>query len=471
MQAQVTQDFITSSAGRYVNGFVTDTISLNRLTVIAGVRVDRSSSSLNTSTTPAVAGFENVLPAKTVQGVDNAYLFTNVTPRVGITYALDDSRKTILRSSYALFASQLPASAATFISPAQYSYALYNAVARNGSNVADPSSIVGGLVGQKGFDPANPGALSTANRIGNITSPLTHEVLVGVDREVAPSFGVSATVTYRYMNKFLWNPPLGATRADYLQTGTFTGTFANVGSVSVPYWGLNPAVASANKFGFTAQNRPDYHQRYLGFELSATKRMSNRWMARFGFSTQSWNEYFDAADAIMDPTPTPSASTSFQNLTQSGPLVNGGAVVVRSAGSGKSGIYLVAPKYTLSANGLYQGPWGINLGGNLSARQGYGEPWFRSRVNARDPMVPSKNLLLGPSADATRLPGVVELDARIEKMFKFQRTNVGFDFDIFNILNRPTTLGIQYDGRVATYNQILEIQNPRIARVGLRLTF
>ena len=83
----------------------------------------------------------------------------------------------------------------------------------------------------------------------------------------------------------------------------------------------------------------------------------------------------------------------------------------------------------------------------------------------------SKNLLLGPSADATRLPGVIELDVRAEKMFKIQRTNIAFDFDIFNVLNQGTTLGIQYDARSGTYNQILEIQNPRIARVGLRFTF
>jgi hypothetical protein len=469
LQAQVTQDFVQSTTGRYVNGFVTDTISLNRLTVIAGIRIDKATSSLNPGTAPAVAGFSTILPAKTASAVDGAYSFTNVTPRVGITYAMDDARKTIARASYAMFASQLGAASATFISPAQYSYALYSAVDRNGNHVADPNEI-GALIGTQGFDPANPGKLSTSNKIGDISAPRTQELLVGLDREVMPNFGVSATVTYRYQNNFLWNPPNGATSASYKQTGTFSGTFANVGTVAVPYYGVAASALPAG-FGYNAQNRPDYHQRYLGFEASATKRMSNRWMARLGFSTQSWNEYFDAPDAIMDPTPTPTASGQFSNLTASGPLVNGGAVVISSSGSGKSGLYLVAPKYTFSANGLYQAAWGINLGGNLASRQGYGEPWFRSRVNTSDALASSKSLLLGPSADATRLPGVIELDVRAEKMFKIQRANIAFDFDVFNVLNRGTTLGIQYDARVGTYNQILEIQNPRIARVGLRFTF
>ncbi len=178
-------------------------------------------------------------------------------------------------------------------------YATYSAVDTNHNGVADPNEL-GALLATAGFDPSNPGALSTANKIGNITAPRTQEALVGVDREVMPNFGVSATFTYRYMNDFLWNVPIGATRANYTQTGTFTGTFANVGTVSVPYYGLSAATAAAGNYGYIAENRPDYHQRYMSFELSATKRMSNRWMARFGFASSSWNEYFDAADAIMD---------------------------------------------------------------------------------------------------------------------------------------------------------------------------
>ncbi len=472
LQAQVTQDNISSETGRYVNAFVTDTISMNRLTVIAGIRFDHQTSSLNQSTTPAVPGFETILPAKTVNAVNNAYDFNTVGPRIGITYALDESRKTVARASYSLFASQLPATAASFISPAQYWYATYSAVDTNHNNVADPSEIAAGkLIGTRGFDPSNPGALSTANTIGNVSAPRTQEFLVGVDRQVAPAFGVSATFTYRYFNNFLWNPPLGATGANYTQSGVFTGNFANVGSVSVPYYALSNSVAAANGFGYITQNRPDYHQRYLGLELSATKRLANHWMARLGFSTQTWKEYFDAPDAIMDPTTTPATSVWPANLTASGPNINGGDVVISSAGSGKSGIYLVAPKYTINANGLYEAPWGINLGANMALRQGYGEPWQRTRVATGDPLVATKTLLIAPTPDETRLPTTVELDARLEKMFKFARTNFALDLDVFNILNRGTTLGLQYDARSAAYNNILEIQNPRIARLGVRFTF
>jgi hypothetical protein len=468
MQAQVTRDLPASTTGRYVNGYVTDTISLSRLTIQAGIRFDHATSSLNQTAVPGVAGFTNLLPALSAQAVNNAYDFNTVTPRVGVTYALDDARKTIARTSYAMFASQLPANAASFISPIQYSYALYNAVDLNGNHVADPNELTT-LAGTQGIDVTNPTSLSTANKIGDISSPLTHEFMVGVDREVMSNFGVSATFTYRRMVNLLWNPPLGATPGSYLQTGTFTGNFANVGAVSVPFYGIDPTVDPTA--GYIAQNRPDYHQRYMGIELSATKRMSNHWMGRFGFASSSWNEYFDGPNAILDKTPTPATSGEFSKFTTAGPLVNGGPVVISSAGSGKSQIYSVAPKYQFSANGMYQAPWGIDIGANLLFRQGYAEPFNRTRVSSHDPLVPSKTVLIAPTADASRLPSVTSLDARLEKMFKFGRTNLAFDLDVFNILNEGTTLGLQYDARVTTFGQVQEIMQPRIARLGVRFVF
>src|SRR5262249_45509032 len=141
MIAQAQQDFVASTVGKYTNAFVTDTISLNRLTIIAGVRWDRATSSLKATTVPGVPNFP-LLPDTPVKAVDNAYDFNNVTPRVGITYALDNGRKTIARASYAMFASQLPGNAASFVSPVQpYTYVYYNAIDRNGNGVADLNEI------------------------------------------------------------------------------------------------------------------------------------------------------------------------------------------------------------------------------------------------------------------------------------------------------------------------------------------
>ncbi|HZR24970.1 MAG TPA: TonB-dependent receptor [Vicinamibacterales bacterium] len=477
----VQYDYVSSTVGKYIQGYVTDTISMNRLTLTGGIRFDHQTSSIQSFNTPAVPGFEKFLPSVDTPAQDNAYDFNNVTPRLGLTYAIDENRKTIARASYAMFASQLPGNAAGFVSPIQnYTYVYYSGVDRqtngqpcvtvgvNGCNgILDKNELnINSPDFGNNVNLAKPGVFTSVNKVSNVTAPRTQELMFGVDHELMPNFGVSATMTYRYINNLLWNPPNGLT--GYAQSGTFTGTFANVGTVSVPFY---KSLGTTSGGGFDAQNRPDYHQRYLGFEVSATKRMSDHWMARLGFASTSWNEYFDASDAIADPTRAPYASTEFQNLTLPGPLQNGGPVVVRSTGSGKSSIYLLPPKYQMTANGLYQGPWGIDFGGNLVVRQGYGEPFYRDRVATGDPVTNLKTVLLTSTVDQFRLDPVASFDIRLEKMFKFGTTSAAFDFDVFNVFNAATVLGYQYNARVSSYNTVQEIMNPRIGRIGVRFMF
>jgi hypothetical protein len=73
-----------------------------------------------------------------------------------------------------------------------------------------------------------------------------------------------------------------------------------------------------------------------------------------------------------------------------------------------------------------------------------------------------------------RLPTVTSFDFRLEKAFRIQRANVIVDLDVFNVGNAATVLGRQYDMRLtgATgFNQVLEIMNPRILRLGFRVNF
>ncbi|HVB38565.1 MAG TPA: hypothetical protein VND92_08500, partial [Vicinamibacterales bacterium] len=295
----------------------------------------------------------------------------------------------------------------------------------------------------------------------------TQEVTLGLDRELMANFGLSVNFTYRHFSDLIWQPLIGVTSADYSLDGTVSGTVAPVGSYNVPYYALNPSAVPPGA-GTVYSNHPGYHQRFLGIDVSATKRMSNHWMARFGFSTNSDKEYFDNRTvAIQDPTsqvPTASSVT--------GPLVNGGDVVVASAGSGKSGIYLVMPKYQFTANGLYEGPWGLNFGADLAAVQGYAAPYYAGNTVTNDPVHPNKSVLIVPTVDQFRLPATVLLSARVQKAFKINRVNFRLDFDVFNLFNNGTVLGRQFNVNTgANANSILEIMNPRIARLGLEINF
>jgi hypothetical protein len=473
MLVQVARDYKAATDAKYLNGFVTDTISFDRFTIIGGVRFDRQESSLRQASVPAVPDIP-LLPAVNAPAVKGVYKWSSVTPRVGLTYALDGDRKGIVRASYGMFASQLPGSEAAFVSPIQYSYAYYNAVDQNADGVAQLTEILfnQGLQGYSGFDPANPGRLSTVNSVDpNIKTPITHELLLGIDREIVPNFAFTTTFTYRRMKDLLWDPLTGVRSSDYTQTGALTGSLPELGAFNVPFYALRPGAVPPGG-GQTETNRKGYHQRYWGLELTAFKRLSHRWMGRFGFSTNDWREYFDDPSlSIVDPTRAPSPGLPARPFA--GPNIDGGLVVRRSDGSGKSNIYLVSPKFQIVANGMYQGPWGVNLGANLVARQGYTQPFFMSQVTTGDSLG-RKDVLLVNNIDDFRLPAVTSLDARIEKKFTFGRAAIALDFDVFNLLNAGTILEKQYDARLTGptgFGNVLEIMNPRIARLGARFVF
>jgi hypothetical protein len=464
MLAKITRPNRTLTNTVYTSAYAGDTWSMDRLTLNLGVRWDRQAASLGAATVPASPVLPSLLPGLTATPAENAIVWNAVTPRLGMTYALNEQRKTVARASYSMFASQLGATAAGHISAVQYSGIYYYAIDLNGNKAADGNEILFGLgnAGYYGFDPLDPTRLTTINQIGKYSTPKTHEVMFGMDHELAPNFGISGTFTFRHFNKFAWRPRIGVTSADYTQTGTLTGNADPIGSFNAPFYAINASAIPAGG-GRSYEERKGYTQRFVGLEMSAVKRMSNRWMARFGFSTNSHREYFKGADALEDPTPLPSA-----------PNKDGGIVVTQTGGSGKSNIFMVLPQFQLVGNGMFQARWGINLGANWVMRQGYAIPYFRSNTATGDPLLNNKRVLAVDDVTRFRLPTVSSLDARVEKAFKFQRVNVMFDLDVFNLTNSATVLGKQYDLRLtgATgFDKILEVMNPRILRLGARLNF
>jgi hypothetical protein len=472
MQAWLYRPFFAASAVDMQSLYVGDTIRLGRLTANVALRFDRSTASMLESAQAAHPTFPELLPGIVAPAEDDMIEFSLLSPRVGVSYALGGDNRTLLRASYGLFGGQLGSGTVQGFSAASQAVLIYSATDRNGNNVADPGEL-DDLLGYFGVDPDNPGSGVNFNRVDpDLSSPKTHEVVLGVDHELMDNFGISAALSWRRFNDVIWTgtdlssgltvyPLVGVTRSDYvLEQVVDVDIPGLVSATREVYTPIESRLPPGN--GAEYRNRPGYHQRYLGLEVQATKRLSNRWMARVGFSTSSHREYLDDPSiAVQDPTST----TIFPNI-------DGLAVVTPSFGSGKSEVYLVAPRYQINASGLYQLPWGLNVAGNLVAREGFGQPHFAT-VGSNDPSATEKRLLL-VDPDETRLPGVVSLDLRAGKTFNFRGSELAFDFDLFNVLNRSTVLGRQYDVTATGstgFNQPLEIMNPRLLRLGVRYRF
>jgi hypothetical protein len=445
----------------YSSLYAGETYSLDRLTLNAALRFDRTTDSADAITVQAHPVVPDVLPGVNAPAVKNAVVWNAWSPRAGATYAIGQDRKTIARASYSSFASQLNATTAGNISSASFAYAYYLATDSNHNFNIEPSEL-GAFLFAKNILPSNP--LKPVNQISpDFQAPRTHEVVVGIDRELFANFGVSASYTWRRYVHQLFNqaPPIGATSADYAVDGRLTGSLPDGTTYDVPYYALQESAAPEGAGTITA-NREGYHRSFNGLEISATKRLKNRWMGRFGYSWNRSREYFDdPSTSIIDPTP-----------ITADPHFDGGLVTVPTAGTNKSQIYLTLPTYQFIANGYYQGPWGLNLGGNFVLRQGYSEMFFARAVSTNDPVYQQKDVVvMADRIGKYRLPAVKSLDARVEKSLTLGRTVVAFDVDLFNALNSGTVLGRIYDVNSSKFNQVAEIMNPRIARFGLRLQF
>ena len=458
----------TNATAQYWNAYVGDTMTWNRLTVNAGVRWDRQVAGTNDNTQLGSTLFPQYLPDLTSEGIPDVIVYNTLAPRIGVTYAIDESRKTIARAGYALFADQLGSTAGNFQSTTgNRGIYFYGVQDTNGNLVVDPEELAGRTCSNEspdctpyGFDINNPNNVtSPIHTVADFKTPVTHEFQLGLDRELLANFGVSGTFTYRMFDNFTWRNN-GVTGEDYEQTGTLSGTHPIIGDYSVPLYAPMAGTIPANRAATTFRNRDGYSQRYMGFELSATKRLSNRWMARFGFSTNSHREYFDSPAAMADPTPGPGT-----------PNIDGGQVVRATAGSGKSNIYQILPSYQFIANGLYQAPWGINLAANLVNRQGFSAQYFRNQVATTDPLAQLKTVFLLGESGEYRLPAVTSLDLRVGKEFAISRARMNLDVDVFNALNSATVLGREYNLRLSTGNQVREIMNPRVLRLGVRVNF
>ena len=145
-------------------------------------------------------------------------------------------------------------------------------------------------------------------------------------------------------------------------------------------------------------------------------------------------------------------------------------------GSGSKAFVFINSKWSFALNGMYQilpdRPWGFNIAGNLTGRQGYPDPYF-TRIN---PPLPGgavgENIQIGAS-DSNRVDNIVDFDLRAEKEFTFNNFGLTLGVDCFNLFNEAFV--IQRRDRTFTTERnagfVTEVLSPRIFRFGARLSF
>jgi hypothetical protein len=493
MQARLFRDSNKSYSGKYNDFYVGDTILMGNLTLQAGLRYDQQKSRNTPSssdpnpllatplTTPVNGAYPTAyLPGLNFGGDTRDLKWNSVTPRIGLTYSLGQDKKTLLRAGYNRYVSQMGAIASLGSPFSYYSYFTFAGFDLNADKIAQRNELFT-VTGSGYVDPSAPGALVSVTRLDyNMKPPHSDEIILGGEREILNDFTVGVNYTYRKYNDLLmqrYEKTQGAgnwyTSADFVKGGTAGGAVVDPHTgktetfATVPYYVLRSGLATPTYGVIT--NRPDYSQTFNGLELTATKRLSNKWMMRANVSYNDWKEK-SGANAFQDPTPRLGAGIA------AGCIGNcNGAVFEQSRGSGDFGNAFLNSKWSFNVTGLYQLPWDVSLGASLAARQGYLR-LVREEVQTDASGLGTEEVILGQAGDL-RFPNVYELDLRIAKEFRFMsRYGLTLAADLFNVPNQRTVLQRQTlvlaEGDVTSdANNIHELQSPRVWRFSARVNF
>ena len=487
--AYVWRDGVVDYGGQYLSGYLGDVFSKDRFTLNVGARFDRQTAKNFASEAPANATFPEVVPAVSFTGGDNVIEWSTISPRVGMSYALDQSRRTVLRASYANYAEQLAFGQVSDENPIQYGYLAYEWVDTNGDRFVQAGEVnLGNFLYNFNIDPDDPGAVgSTVNKIDRDLKPKRdHEFVVGIDRELGANFAVGAAYTFRRSVNWQYQPRIGAecpaepTRGncriigpgDYIRNEPTTSN----GFTGFTY-SPNPDLVDAGGGGRLRTNAEGYHTNYSGIELTMTKRLSNRWMSRVAFSWNDWTEHWDGIPYGVHNTAS-SANEGQITPTEQDALVQGGQVAFLSGGSGKASFY-TSVKWQLYANAMVQLPWGFDASGGVFGKQGGPYPITVRLPAGRDGQLQS---LATGEIDAKRYPNVWNVDLRLAKTIKFGGTGLTFSAEGFNILNNDVILSRSRQANSATFTstiagaepglgRIEEIISPRILRLGVNFSF
>jgi hypothetical protein len=478
LQARVYRQGSGGNRARYVDFYVGDSLTHKRVTVDLGVRYDRQWGQALPSNTRANAAFPNVVPGIVFAGYDAPFTWKDVSPRVGVTYALDEGRKTVARASYALYSGQLNTASVGYLNPTSNAgYAAYRWTDLNGDHFAQAAEVdLDRFINASGgFNPASPTAVTSPNRIDpNLQAPRTRSVVAGVEREVMPNLALSLNYSYTRTADLFGNfsgpntPRVGVTLADYTPAvNGFSGTLPDGAPYNVTTYIPNPAKVAAGGNGFVLATIPDFSTDYHGLEVSVIKRLSNRWMSRVGVAWNNAREHFASNAGRYDTNGNPTPTTTE-------PLVDGGQFVPQAGASGLTS-YINA-KWQFNGNGMYQAPYGIEVSANVFGRQGYPFPLFRqsSSLNPNPGAMGADSglqILVTPTMDYFRYDNLWDTDMRVARAFRFPKVNVRAIGDLFNVFNANTVLVRNNNLGSSSFNAISQNLSPRIFRVGLVVGF
>jgi hypothetical protein len=454
----------------YRSIWVQDTLTWSRWTVNVGLRYDRQDGENEPVTVEANPGFPEVMPAIEFPGNDGGGLdWSSISPRLGLTYALGEERRTLLRGSLSQFPEAMNYFNLARVNPVAGQFAAMLFLDEPGGFSAfyddgEPFAVVGGF----GFDPRDPTALSTPNvNDPNRDPATTTELIVGVEHAFLPQFVLGANLTWRRQDGVEDLQPLfedlvsgeirTASADEYVFDGTVSGFLPDGSPYAIDTFAASPTLEFTG--GELATNG-DREVDSFATSLTITKRLSNQWMLR-GFVNFFFQEEWKVpASFFANNDPNKFLSGENRDRAPFVELTDRSTSALSSAWQWNvNGMYQVAPERA----------WGFNVAANLTGRQGYPIPYFES-VPGTDSI--RRRIGVADSITDFRYDEIFTADVRLEKEFNATgNTSLTFSIDGFNIFNEGTVLSRENNLRSSFSEWALRTIHPRVWRLGVRINW
>ncbi len=478
--AQVIRNQIPSTAvtTEYQSLWLQDTLVRDRLTVNVGLRYDVQDGENEPLTVAGSSLLPDLLPPLVFGGNDaDGVELTSLSPRIGVTWALGEDRRTLVRGSYSRFAQQLQQDLVSRTNPLAEASAFiffFDIDADLEFDAGEPYQ----LLSVSGFDPADPTALASPNRTAPGLDPaVTDEILLGVEHAFLPDLVAGVEVTWRRLSDLHGRSRLvrdgagnvfAAGRGDFVPDAVVSGQLPVGGSYSVPTFALRPDLQLT---GGLLLSNGDRAQDYLGLALTFTKRLADRWMARGHLTYTDWEwdigpgYFFDANDLAPGRRPVTS-------ITNDQGFDNDGVPVAETSGGGKGDV-LLNSRWSFNLTGMVQvapeRPWGFNVAANVSGREGYPLPFYVDNVVGTDGIQRDVQVT---RTGSNRNDDLYTFDLRLDKEIRLGGDlGITLSVDAFNLFNDGTVLQRERNLGGSQPNFVDETLSPRVLRLGVRLSF
>jgi len=497
-QVDIARDGYTVYDLKNYSAYVQDTITHGRLTMQLGIRYDYNkdiagaadiianplatcvAGSAVPCTSPAasVSPTGSWLPGLSFPGADPNVAFNNFSPRLGLTYDLAGTGKTLARANYARYYGQVGnGGVAGTINPVGQTTLRYPWIDTNHNGVADVGEIslsANPASASTNWSASNPALTVSANTVDpGLKNDTTDEIIVGLDREVGAGFAVGANYVWRRYGNFSWNDRVNFTSADWAAT-TFTpaantcpgadNRTAAAVCPSVTYY--VPTFQQPTIVNET--NIPGYNRVFNGVEVTGRKRLSNRWLMNTSFAYNSTVVNFSDFPGSASQSSGTSGTIPISEDPTNRSVRDGGQYDYLTSGSGVGNVYVNA-KWLFKLSGMYQAPAGINLSAFYNARQGY--PFETGVLSPSRPNgAGTVFVVLNPVGD-NRLPNYQNVDFHVERPIRANNLRLIPSLDIFNVGNGNTIQAIRGTQNASNANQIQAILAPRVVRFGLRFNW